>query len=350
MALKVAVNGFGRIGKLVVRAAFERGFVGKKYDIVAINDTHDPKLSAHLFKYDSTQGRFAGTVKAEQFAPGASGGKVAGQVGKLTINDHEMAIVASRDPSTLNWGAMGVDLVLECTGAFTDRAGSSKHLQAGAKKVLISAPCKGGEADATIVLGVNDEKYDKKKHNIVSIGSCTTNCLAPVAKAVDDAFGIESGFMTTCHAYTNDQLILDANHKDFRRARAGAVNIIPTSTGAAKAIGEVIPKLKGKLDGLALRVPIPVGSINDLTCLLSKEAAAEEINAAVKKAAEGRMKGILEYTEDPIVSSDIVHNPASSIFDALSTKAIGKTAKLMSWYDNEWGFSNRMVEMACKMF
>ena len=336
MALKVAVNGFGRIGKLVVRAAFERGFVGKKYDIVAINDTHDPKLSEYLFKYDSTQGRFEGTVKAE--------------TGKLTINGHQITIVSSRDPATLNWGAMGVDLVLECTGAFTDRAGSSKHIQAGAKKVLISAPCKGGEADATIVLGVNDDKYDKKKHNIVSIGSCTTNCLAPVAKAVDDAFGIESGFMTTCHAYTNDQLILDAAHKDFRRARAGAINIIPTTTGAAKAIGEVIPKLKGKMDGLSLRVPIPVGSINDLTCVLSKEAKAEEINAAVKKASEGRMKGILEYTEDPIVSTDIVHNPASSIFDSLSTKTIGKTAKLMSWYDNEWGFSNRMAEMAAKMF
>ena len=336
MAIKVAVNGFGRIGKLVVRAAFEREFVGRQFDIVAINDTHDPKLSAHLFKYDSTQGRFAGTVK--------------GETGKLTVNGHEMKVVSSRDPATLNWGAMGVDLVLECTGAFTDRAGSSKHLQAGAKKVLISAPCKGGEADATIVLGVNGEKYDKKKHSIVSIGSCTTNCLAPVAKVLDDSFGIESGFMTTCHAYTNDQLILDANHKDFRRARAGAVNIIPTSTGAAKAIGEVIPKLKGKMDGLALRVPIPVGSINDLTCLLSKEAKAEEINAAVKKAAEGKMKGILEYTEEPIVSADIVHNPASSVFDALSTKAIGRTAKTLSWYDNEWGFSNRMVEMAAKMF
>ncbi len=336
MALKVAVNGFGRIGKLVVRAAFERGMVGKKFDIVAINDTHDPKLSAHLFKYDSTQGRFSGTVK--------------GEAGKLTINNHEIKIVASRDPATLNWGAMGVDLVLECTGAFTDRAGSSKHLQAGAKKVLISAPCKSGEADATIVLGVNDEAYEKKKHSIVSIGSCTTNCLAPVAKTLDDSFGIESGFMSTCHAYTNDQLILDANHKDFRRARAGAINIIPTSTGAAKAIGEVIPKLKGKMDGLSLRVPIPVGSINDLTCLFSKVASAEEINAALKAAASGKMKGILEYTEDPIVSSDIVHNPASSIVDGLSTKAIGKTAKVLSWYDNEWGFSNRMVEMATKMF
>ncbi len=336
MALKVAVNGFGRIGKLVVRAAFERGFVGKKFDLVAINDTHDPKLSAHLFKYDSTQGRFSGTVKGEQ--------------GKLTINNHEIKIVASRDPSTLNWSAMGVDLVLECTGAFTDRAGSSLHLKAGAKKVLISAPCKGGEADATIVLGVNDEKYDKKAHNIVSIGSCTTNCLAPVAKTLDDAFGIESGFMTTCHAYTNDQLILDANHKDFRRARAGAINIIPTTTGAAKAIGEVIPKLKGKMDGLSLRVPIPVGSINDLTCLFSKAATAEEINAALKASAAGKMKGILEYTEDPIVSSDIIHTSVSSIVDGLSTKAIGKTAKVLSWYDNEWGFSNRMVEMACKMF
>ncbi|MEM4633656.1 MAG: type I glyceraldehyde-3-phosphate dehydrogenase [Candidatus Anstonellaceae archaeon] len=334
--IKIAVNGFGRIGKLAVRAAFERGFVGKKFDIVAINDTHDPKLSAHLFKYDSTQGRFSGTVK--------------GEVGKMTINDYEITLVSSRDPSTLKWGEMGVDLVLECTGAFTDRAGASKHLQSGAKKVLISAPCKGGEADATIVLGVNDEKYDKKKHNIVSIGSCTTNCLAPVAKVLDDSFGIEAGFMTTCHAYTNDQLILDANHKDFRRARAGAINIIPTSTGAAKAIGEVLPKLKGKMDGLALRVPIPVGSINDLSCLLSKEASAEEINAAMKKAASGKMKGILEYTEDPIVSSDIAHNPASSIFDALSTKAIGRTAKTLAWYDNEWGFSNRMVEMAAKMF
>ncbi|VVB98981.1 D-erythrose-4-phosphate dehydrogenase [uncultured archaeon] len=245
---------------------------------------------------------------------------------------------------------MGVDLVLECTGAFTDRAGSSKHIQAGAKKVLISAPCKGGEADATIVLGVNDEKYDKAKHNIVSIGSCTTNCLAPVAKTLDDAFGIESGFMTTCHAYTNDQLILDAAHKDLRRARAGAINIIPTTTGAAKAIGEVIPKLKGKLDGLSLRVPIPVGSVNDLTCVLSKEAKKEDINAAVKKAASGKMKGILEYTEDPIVSQDIVHNPASSIFDGLSTITIGKTCKTLSWYDNEWGFSNRMVEMATRMF
>ena len=336
MAIKVAVNGFGRIGKLVVRAAFERGFVGKKFDIVAINDTHDPKLSAHLFKYDSTQGRFSGTVKSEQ--------------GKLTINGHEMAVVSSRDPATLNWGAMGVDLVLECTGAFTDRAGSSKHLQAGAKKVLISAPCKGGEADATVVIGVNDEAYDKKKHNIVSIGSCTTNCLAPVAKVLDDSFGIESGFMTTCHAYTNDQLILDANHKDFRRARAGAVNIIPTSTGAAKAIGEVIPKLKGKMDGLALRVPIPVGSVNDLSVLLSKEAKKEKINAALKKAAEGKMKGILQYTEDPIVSQDIVHTEVSSIVDGLSTLAIGKTAKVLSWYDNEWGFSNRMVEMASRMF
>ncbi len=336
MAIKVAVNGFGRIGKLVVRAAFERGFVGKKFDIVAINDTHDPKLSAHLFKYDSTQGRFAGMVKGEQ--------------GKLTINDHPITIVSSRDPATLNWGGMGVDLVLECTGAFTDRAGSSLHLKAGAKKVLISAPCKSGEADATIVLGVNDPVYDKKKHNIVSIGSCTTNCLAPVAKVLDDSFGIESGFMTTCHAYTNDQLILDAAHKDFRRARAGAVNIIPTSTGAAKAIGEVIPKLKGKLDGLALRVPIPVGSVNDLSVLLLKEAKKEEINAAMKKAAEGKMKGILEYTEDPIVSSDIVHTQASSTVDGLSTLAIGKTAKVLSWYDNEWGFSNRMVEMATKMF
>jgi glyceraldehyde 3-phosphate dehydrogenase len=335
MALKVAVNGFGRIGKLVVRAAFERGFVGKQFDIVAINDTHDPKLSAHLFKYDSTQGRHIGTAK--------------GEPGKLTIDGHEITLTADRDPANLPWAKLGVDIVLECTGAFTDRAGSSKHLQAGAKKVLISAPCKGGEADATIVLGVNDDKYDRAKHSLVSLGSCTTNCLAPVAKTLQDNFGIESGFMTTVHAYTNDQLILDAHHKDFRRARAGAMNIIPTTTGAAKAIGEVIPELKGKLDGLALRVPTPVGSINDLSCTLNRAATKEEINAALRKAAEGKLRGIMEYCEDPIVSSDIVHNPASSIVDAGTTIAIGKSAKVLSWYDNEWGFSNRMVELAAKL-
>ncbi|MCX8174644.1 MAG: type I glyceraldehyde-3-phosphate dehydrogenase [Candidatus Micrarchaeota archaeon] len=336
MAIRIAINGFGRIGKLVTRAAFERRLVGKKFEIVAINDTHEPALAMHLFRHDSTQGKYAGTAVAKE--------------GKFIIDGYEIALTSSRDPSTLPWAKLGVDLVMECTGAFTDRAGASKHIQAGAKKVLISAPCKGGEADATIVIGVNEEKYDKKKHNIVSIGSCTTNCLAPVAKVLDDNFGIESGFMTTCHAYTNDQLILDAFHKDFRRARAGAINIIPTSTGAAKAIGEVIPKLKGKMDGLALRVPIPVGSINDLTCLLSKEAKKEEINAAMKKAAEGKMKGVLEYSEEPLVSQDIVHNPASSIFDALSTIAIGRTCKVLSWYDNEWGFSNRMIDMALIMF
>ncbi|MCX6770859.1 MAG: type I glyceraldehyde-3-phosphate dehydrogenase [Candidatus Micrarchaeota archaeon] len=336
MAIKVAINGFGRIGKLVARAAFERGFVGKKFDIVAINDTHDPKLSAHLFKYDTTQGHYAGSAKGEQ--------------GKMTIDGHEIIITADRDPANLPWGKLGVDLVLECTGAFTDREGSSKHLQAGAKKVLISAPCKSGEADATIVLGVNDGKYDKKLHSIVSLGSCTTNCLAPVAKTLVDNFGIENGFMTTVHAYTNDQLMLDGHHKDFRRARAGAVNIIPTTTGAAKAIGEVIPELKGKLDGLALRVPTPVGSINDLSCTLTKAATKEEIGAALKKASQGRLKGIMDYCEEPIVSSDIIHNPASSVVDGLSTIAIGKTAKVLSWYDNEWGFSNRMVELAAKMF
>ncbi|MCX6770269.1 MAG: type I glyceraldehyde-3-phosphate dehydrogenase [Candidatus Micrarchaeota archaeon] len=333
--MKVAVNGFGRIGKLVVRAAFERGLVGKKFDIVAINDTHDPKLSAHLFRYDSTQGRFTGSVKAEP--------------GKITIDGHEIALTADRDPANLPWAKLGVDLVLECTGAFTDRIGSSKHIAAGAKKVLISAPCKGGEADATIVLGVNDGIYDRKKHNIVSLGSCTTNCLAPVAKTLVDNFGIESGFMTTIHAYTNDQLILDAHHKDFRRARSGAINIIPTTTGAAKAIGEVIPSLKGKLDGLSLRVPVPVGSINDLTCTLSKPTTKEEINAALKKEANGKLKGIMAFCEDPIVSTDIIHTSESSIVDGLSTIAIGKSTKVLSWYDNEWGFSNRMVELAARM-
>jgi glyceraldehyde 3-phosphate dehydrogenase len=335
MVFNLAVSGFGRIGKLVVRAAIERGFLGKYFNLVAINDTREPKLSAHLFKYDSTQGRFEGKVYADE--------------NKFILGEYEIARVSSRDPATLPWEKLEVDLVLECTGAFTDRAGASKHLQAGAKKVLISAPCKSGDADATIVIGVNDEIYDKSKHNIVSIGSCTTNCLAPVAKVLDDNFEIISGFMTTCHAYTNDQLILDATHKDFRRARAGAINIIPTSTGAAKAIGEVIPKLKGKMDGLALRVPVPVGSINDLTCLVSKTTSVEEVNSVFKNAAKGKLKGILEYTEDPIVSQDIVHNPASSIFDALSTKVIGNNVKVLSWYDNEWGFSNRMVEMASKM-
>ncbi|VVC01829.1 D-erythrose-4-phosphate dehydrogenase [uncultured archaeon] len=336
MAIKVAVNGFGRIGKLVVRAAFERGFVGKKFDIVAINDPHDLNLSAHLFRYDSTQGKFTGPVKAGE--------------GRLSIDGHEIAITADRDPANLPWKKLGVDLVLECTGAFTDRAGSGKHIAAGAKKVLISAPCKGGEADATIVLGVNDKVYDKSKHNIVSIGSCTTNCLAPVAKVLDDSFGIESGFMTTVHAYTNDQLILDAHHKDYRRARAGAINIIPTTTGAAKAIGDVIPRIKGKLNGLSLRVPIPVGSMNDLSCSLAKAATKEEINAALEAAAKGPMKGILEYSTEPLVSSDIVHMQASSIVDSSLTMSIGKTSKVLSWYDNEWGFSNRMVEMAAKMF
>jgi len=334
--MKVAVNGFGRIGKLVVQAAFEAGAVGKKFDIVAINDTHDPKLTAHLFKYDSTQGIFKGKVK--------------GEPGKFTFGSYEIPIVADRNPENLPWEKMEVDLVLECTGAFRTREGAEKHLKAGAKKVLISAPGKGEGIDATVVLGVNERDYNKKKHSIVSIGSCTTNCLAPVAKVLDDKFGIENGFMTTCHAYTNDQNILDANHKDFRRARAGAVSIIPTSTGAAKAIGEVIPKLKGKLDGIALRVPIPVGSANDLVCNLSKTATKDEINAAFKTEASGPMKRILEYTEEPIVSSDIVHNPASSIVDGLSTKTIGKAAKTLSWYDNEWGFSNRMIEMAVRMF
>ncbi len=334
--MKIAINGFGRIGKLVARAAFERGMVGKNFDIVAINDTHDPKLSAHLFKYDSTQGHFSGKVEAKG--------------SMLSIDGYEIPITADRDPANLPWKKLGVDAVLECTGAFTDRAGASKHLAAGAKKVLISAPCKSGEADSTIVLGVNGEAYDKGKHSIISIGSCTTNCLAPVAKVLWDSFGVESGFMTTCHAYTNDQLILDAHHKDFRRARAGALNIIPTSTGAAKAIGQVLPQLKGKLDGLSLRVPIPVGSINDLTCTLGKAASKEDINAALKKAAIGKMKGILEYSEEPLVSSDIVHSSASSIVDGLSTMANSKNCKVLSWYDNEWGFSNRMVEMAARLF
>ncbi|MCW4047055.1 MAG: type I glyceraldehyde-3-phosphate dehydrogenase [Candidatus Bathyarchaeota archaeon] len=329
MAIKVGINGFGRIGRLLYRAAIERK---AKIDFVAINDLADAKTNAHLLKYDSIHGRFPGTVEVES--------------DKLIVNGKPLKVLSQKDPAALPWKDLGVYLAVESTGLFTDREGASKHLQAGAKKVLISAPAKN--PDVTIVLGVNEKVYDHAKHNIISNASCTTNSLAPVSKVLADNFGLEKAFMTTCHSYTNDQKVQDLVHKDLRRARAAALNIIPTSTGAAKAIGEVLPSCSGKMNGIALRVPTADVSIVDLTAVLSREVTAEEINAAMKKAAEGPMKGILEYTEDPIVSSDVLHSTASSVFDAQSTMVLGGKSnfvKILAWYDNEWGFSCRMVEL-----
>jgi glyceraldehyde 3-phosphate dehydrogenase len=328
MAIKVGINGFGRIGRLLYRAAIERN---ANIDFVAINDLADVKTNAHLLKYDSTHGRFPGTVEA--------------QSNKLIVNGKDLKVLSERDPAALPWKDLGVYLAVESTGLFTKREAASKHLQAGAKKVLISAP--SPDPDVTIVLGVNDEKYDPMKHDILSNASCTTNCLAPVSKVLADNFGLEKAFMTTTHSYTNDQKVQDIVHKDLRRARAAAVNIIPTSTGAAKAIGLVLPSCQGKMNGMALRVPTADVSIVDLTAILGKEVTAEDINAAMKKAAEGPLKGILEYTEDPIVSSDVLHTTYSAVFDAQSTMVMGDKSnfvKILAWYDNEWGFSNRMVE------
>jgi glyceraldehyde 3-phosphate dehydrogenase len=329
MAIKVGINGFGRIGRLLYRAAIERK---AKIDFVAINDLADAKTNAHLLKYDSVHGRFPGTVEAES--------------DKLIVNGKPLKVLSQRDPAALPWKDLGVYMAVESTGLFTDRESASKHLQAGAKKVLISAPAKN--PDVTIVLGVNDKLYDPAKHNILSNASCTTNCLAPVSKVLADNFGLEKAFMTTTHSYTNDQKVQDIVHKDLRRARAAAVNIIPTSTGAAKAIGLVLPTCSGKMNGIALRIPTPDVSIVDLTAILGKEVTKEDINAAMKKAAEGSLKGILEYTEDPIVSSDVLHTTYSAVFDAQSTMVMGDKSnfvKVLAWYDNEWGFSCRMVEL-----
>jgi glyceraldehyde 3-phosphate dehydrogenase len=328
MAIKVGINGFGRIGRLLYRAAIERN---ANIDFVAINDLADSKTNAHLLKYDSVHGRFPGTVEA--------------QPDKLIVNGKPLKVLSQRDPTQLPWKDLGVYLAVESTGLFTDRDGASKHLQAGAKKVLISAPAKN--PDVTIVLGVNEKSYDPAKHHILSNASCTTNCLAPVTKVLADNFGLEKAFMTTAHSYTNDQKVQDLVHKDLRRARAAAINIIPTSTGAAKAIGEVLPTCSGKMNGIALRVPTPDVSIVDLTAVLGKEVTAEDINAAMKKASEGPLKGIMDYTEDPIVSSDVLHTTCSAVFDAQSTMVMGNKSnfvKVLAWYDNEWGFSNRMVE------
>ena len=328
MAIKVGINGFGRIGRLIYRAAIEKK---ANIDFVAVNDLADAKTNAHLLKYDSVHGRFPGTVEA--------------QGNDLVVNGKVLKCVQEKDPANLPWKQLGVYLAIESTGLFTNREGASKHLAAGAKKVLISAPATN--PDRTIVLGVNDDTYNPETDNILSNASCTTNGLAPISKVLADNFGLEKAFMTTCHSYTNDQKILDIVHKDLRRARAAALNIIPTSTGAAKAIGEVLPVCSGKMNGISLRVPTPDVSIVDLTCVLGKEVTKQEINAAMKKAAEGELKGILQYTEDPIVSSDILHSTYSSVFDAGLTMVLGEKSnfvKVFSWYDNEWGFSNRMVD------
>lgn len=326
MAVRLGINGFGRIGRNVFRAIIKRGGI----DVLAVNDLADSKSLAMLLKYDSVHGKFQGTIEAKEKS--------------LIVNGKEVALLTEKDPSKLPWKSLGVDIVVESTGIFTSRAECAKHLDAGAKKVILSAPAKD-KVDATIVVGVNNKEL-KPEHKIISNASCTTNCLAPLAKVIHDNFGIEKGLMTTIHAYTNDQRIIDFMHKDPRRARAAAMNIIPTTTGAAKAIGEVIPALKGKLDGLAMRVPVPNGSVTDLVATVSKDITIEDVNTAMKRAAEGELKGILEYCEDPIVSSDIVGNTHSSIFDSALTYVIDKRmVKVVSWYDNEWGFSNRMVDL-----
>ena len=326
MTTKVGINGFGRIGRNYLRAELAKG---TDLEIVAVNDLSDPKALAHLLKYDSVTGRLDADVRVE------------GQ--NILVGDYKIKVLAEKDPAALGWGDLGVDIVIESTGRFTDAKDAIKHIEAGAKKVLISAPATG--EDATFVIGVNEHLYDPAKHHIISNASCTTNCLAPLAKVFNDEFGIENGLMTTVHAYTADQNLQDGPHSDLRRARAAGINIVPSSTGAAKAIGLVLPELKGKLDGYALRVPVPTGSITDLTLLSKKKVTIEEIKAAYKKAAEGPLKGILLYTEDEIVSSDIVTDPHSSIFDAGLVKVIDQTVKISSWYDNEWGYSNRLVDL-----
>lgn len=326
MSVRVAVNGFGRIGRLVMRA----GLGSKDIEFVAVNDLTDPKTLAHLFKYDSIHRTYPGEVKAGNES--------------LVIDGKEIKVTAQKDPAQLPWKELKVDIVIESTGKFTDRDGAAKHMAAGAKKVLISAPAKN--EDVTLCYGVNHTSYDPAKHHIISNASCTTNCLAPVAKVLHESFGIRRGLMTTVHSYTNDQVTLDFPHKDLRRARAAALSMIPTTTGAAKAVSLVLPALKGKLDGFAIRVPTPNVSVVDLTCELEKDASKDAINAAVKAAADGPLKGVLRYVEEPLVSIDFNGDPHSSCFDAPTTSVIdGKLAKILSWYDNEMGFSNRMIDV-----
>lgn len=328
---RLAINGFGRIGRSFFRAAFgDRGFQDSM-ELVAVNDLTDPKTLAHLLKYDSIGGVFEGKVGVDN--------------GNLAVGGTTIKVISEKETTRLPWGALGVDIVVESTGLFTDRTSSEMHLKAGAKKVIISAPAKN--PDMTIVMGVNHGSYEPQKHNMVSMASCTTGSLAPVLKILNENFTVKRGFITTCHAYTNDQRLLDFPHKDLRRARAAAVSIIPTTTGAASAIGHVIPELAGKLDGLALRVPVPDGSVTDITVETERTTAKEQVNAALRKAAENELKGIMDYTEDPIVSIDVVGNPHSSVVDGLSTMVTGKTlVKVLSWYDNEWGYSCRLVDLA----
>jgi glyceraldehyde 3-phosphate dehydrogenase len=331
MAIRVGINGFGRIGRNFFRAQQQRE---ADIEIVAVNDLGDAKTMAHLLRYDSVLGPFAGDVALGD--------------GVIEAGGETMKMLSERDPASLPWGDLGVDVVLESTGLFTDREGASKHLDAGAKKVVISAPAT--DPDVTLVLGVNDDEYDPETHHIVSNASCTTNCVAPLAKVVDDLAGIESGFMTTIHAYTNDQSILDLPHKDLRRARAAAINLIPTSTGAAKAIGLVLPHLQGKVDGISVRAPVPTGSLTDLVVTLGRDVTKDEVNGAFEAAAnDGSLADVLHYSEDPLVSTDIVGNPNSCIFDSQLTMAHGRTAKLFGWYDNEWGYSCRLVDLVGKL-
>ncbi|MEV6103468.1 type I glyceraldehyde-3-phosphate dehydrogenase [Streptomyces sp. NPDC051940] len=326
MTIRVGINGFGRIGRNYFRALLEQG---ADIEIVGVNDLTDNATLVHLLKYDTILGRLKQEVSHTEDS--------------ITVGDQSFKTFAERDPANLPWGELGADIVIESTGIFTKKADAEKHIRAGAKKVLISAPAK--DEDITIVMGVNEDQYDPSRDNVISNASCTTNCVAPMAKVLDENFGIVKGMMTTVHAYTNDQRILDFPHKDLRRARAAAENIIPTSTGAAKATALVLPQLKGKLDGIAMRVPVPTGSVTDLVVELTREVTREEVNAAFQKAASGQLQGILEYTEDPIVSSDIVNWPASCTFDSSLTMAQGSQVKIVGWYDNEWGYSNRLVDL-----
>jgi glyceraldehyde 3-phosphate dehydrogenase len=328
MAIRVAINGFGRIGRNVLRAAKKANITD--IDFVAVNDLTDTQTLGHLLRYDSIHGAYPGSVEVRE--------------GSLLVDGDEVKVFAEKDPSALPWRDLGVDIVIESTGRFTNRNDAAKHIEGGAKKVIISAPAKN--EDITIVLGVNEERYDPKTHHVVSNASCTTNCLAPVVKVLLDEFGFRRGMMTTVHSYTNDQQILDLPHKDLRRARAAGLSIIPTTTGAAKATSLVIPEVKGKIDGVAMRVPTPDVSIVDLVCELEREASVEQINGALRAAAEGRMKGVLAYTDEELVSVDFIGNPASSIIDAASTNVVSGLVKVMAWYDNEWGYSNRCVDLA----
>ena len=330
MAIRVGINGFGRIGRNFFRAQLERK---ADIEIVAANDLGDEKTMAHLLKYDSTLGPLEGDVEVRE--------------GVIRAGGEELKLLSERDPGAIPWGDLGVDVVLESTGFFTKRDGAQKHLDAGAKKIVISAPAT--DPDITVVLGVNEDAYDKDAHHIVSNASCTTNCVAPMAKVLNDAFGIEHGFMTTIHAYTNDQNILDLPHEDLRRARAAAINLIPTSTGAARAIGLVLPELKGKVDGVAVRAPVPTGSLTDFVVTLGRDVTAAEVNAAFEQAAGGSLDGILQYSVDPIVSTDIIHSAYSCVFDSPLTMASGRNAKVFGWYDNEWGYSCRLVDLVGKL-